>query len=121
MKNIVATIPKGRFKTWEAAERITRRCNGETIWAGEESPWFWTIRVPRKPKENLIGALCYMTYHDQIRGYFDIVDLDLASNWDWHTEREQEGYVFVMANWHPVAGLPEMPGFQGWRYTALRP
>ncbi|MVM34247.1 hypothetical protein GO755_29725 [Spirosoma sp. HMF4905] len=113
MKNIIATIPKSRFKTWELAERVVKRCDGEK--------WFWTLRMPRKPKNDPIGSLCYMVYNDQIRGYFDIIDVDEAKNWEWHQERQQEGFVLVLANWHPVFGLPEMAGFQGWRYTALRP
>jgi hypothetical protein len=121
MKNIIATIPKGRFKTWEAAERVVRQCDGETI-RQSGSPWFWTIRVPRVPKEPLIGSVCYMIYDGRVRGYFHIVDLDDASNWEWHNDRKQSsGHVLVMVNWVSVPSLVEMTGFQGWRYTQLRP
>ncbi len=61
-----------------------------------------------------------MVYDGQIRGYFDIVDIDDVKNWNFHTPTKA-GNVVVMANWHPVAGGPEMIGFQGWRYTALSP
>ncbi|MBD2753812.1 DUF1489 family protein [Spirosoma validum] len=120
MKNIVATIPKGRFKTWPLAEKVCKQCDGETMRQGKK--WYWTIRLPRVPMENLIGSVCYMIYDGQVRGYFHIVDLDDASNWDWHNDRGQtSGKVLVMVNWTSVAGLPEQNGFQGWRYTALRP
>ncbi|WP_338871757.1 hypothetical protein WBJ53_26220 [Spirosoma sp. SC4-14] len=119
MKNIIATIPKGRFKNWLLAERVCKMCDGETIRDGQKM--YWTIRLPRPPKQSLVGSLCYMIYAGQVRGYFHIVDLDMASNWEWHNERDQTGYVLVMVNWVSISGLPEMNGFQGWRYTALRP
>ena len=112
MKNIIATIPKSRFKTWESAEAVVQRCDGEN--------GFWTIRMPQPPKDNLIGSFCYMIYNGVVKGYFDIVDLDIASNFPWHQERQQRGHVLVCANWHSMNGGPEVNGFQGWRYTALR-
>ncbi len=118
MKNIITTIPKGRFKTWELAERVCRQCDGETIHQGQ--PWFWTIRIARPPKQEMIGAVCFMIYNARIRGYFDIVDVDDVTNWAFHTPTKA-GKVIVMANWHPVHDGIEMTGFQGWRYTALRP
>ena len=119
MKNIIATIPSGRFKTWEAAEEVVRHCDGEGADKGKER--FWTLRMPRPPKQNLIGSLCYMVGFGQVRGYFDIVDLDLAKNWDRYKEQRPNGFVLVLANWHPLIDGPEMGGFQGWRYTNLRP
>ena len=113
MNNIIATVPKSRFKTWKGAERNMRKSDGEKF--------FWTICMPRVPKKEVIGSLCYMVWGGQVRGYFDIVDVDLATNWSFHKKKNQTGYVFVLANWHPVNNLPEMTGFQGWRYTALRP
>lgn len=120
MKNIIATIPKSRFPGWEKARAVVERCDGETIWPGEEKPRWWTIRMPRLPKENLIGSLCYMVYDGQVRGYFDIVDTDDAANWTWYSQRNRKGKLLICANWHPVVNGPEMNGFQGWRYTALR-
>lgn len=121
MKNIVATIPKGRFKTWELAERIVVKCDGETV-RDNDQVWYWTISMPRLPKKSLIGSVCYMIYDGQIRGYFHIVDVDSPENFEWHYDKKQTtGHVLVMVNWVSVAGLPEMKGFQGWRYTQLRP
>jgi hypothetical protein len=48
------------------------------------------------------------------------VDVDDVVNWVFHTPTKA-GKVIVMANWHPVHDGLEMTGFQGWRYTALRP
>lgn len=120
MKNIVATIPKSRFPNWNAAKSVIERCDGETIWPGQKRAQWWTIRMPHLPKENLIGSLCYMVYDGQIKGYFDIVDADDAINWAWQNKRNQKGKVLICANWHPIPNGPEMKGFQGWRYTALR-
>lgn len=120
MKNIIATIPKGRFKTWELAERVCKQCDGETERDGKV--WFWTIYLTRMPKSQLIGSVCYMIFDGLIRGYFHIVDIDDPEGWEFHSGKGQtSGKVLVMANWVSVHGLPEMTGFQGWRYTALQP
>ena len=119
MKNIIATIPISRFKTWEVAEQTVRQCDGEVT--HQNKARFWTLRMPRPPKQDLIGSLCYMVDFGRVRGYFDIVDLDMAKNWDRYKEHRPDGFVLVLANWHPVINGPEMNGFQGWRYTSLRP
>jgi len=83
---------------------------------------FWLINTNNLPKKSEIGNLCYMVFDGMIRGYFDIVDFDESENW-----REKHGIgkkrntkCIVMANWHPIKPVPYV-GFQGWRYTEMRP
>lgn len=114
MNNIVTTIPKSKFKTWEVCERTCRMCNGEPREDGDT--WWWLINTQRIPAKDIVGSVCFMIYDGMIRGYFDIVDINPAK--EWHDDRT--GYSIIMANWHPYEG-PEMKGFQGWRYSALQP
>ena len=115
MKNILTTIPKNAFASWEVAERVCRRCDGTTDWGQGE--WFWTINCLRLPKQLREDSVCYMIYDGIVRGYFDIVDTDLAANWT----NGKSGHCLVMANWHPIAPTEEQKGFQGYRYTDLCP
>ena len=122
MNNIVTTIPKSKFNTWKACERVCHKCDGETI-RDEDGAWFWLINTQRIPKKPIVGSVCWMIYDGRVRGYFDIVDIDKAENWHHHNdpeERQRTGFSIIMANWHPFEG-PEMNGFQGWRYSALQP
>lgn len=119
MTNIVTTIPKSRFPDWQKAEAECLICDGETIHPGYGYAPFWTVRCQRGPTKPIVGGQCYMIFDGRIRGYFDIVDIDDVKNWSFHTPTKA-GSVIVLANWHPVSGGPEMVGFQGWRYSALR-
>lgn len=115
MKNILSTIPKGAFASWEVAERVCQRCDGTTDWGKGE--WFWTVFCQNLPTQITLDSVCYMTYDGVIRGYFDIVDTEAASNWKYG----KKGFVMVMANWHPIPHRHHQKGFQGYRYTELRP
>ncbi|WP_168207833.1 hypothetical protein [Spirosoma sp. KCTC 42546] len=42
-----------------------------------------------------------------------------TKDWPYHAGSKVP-FVFVLANWHPITPVPQT-GFQGWRYTALRP
>ncbi|QHV99251.1 hypothetical protein [Spirosoma endbachense] len=133
MKNIIATIPKGRFKTWEVAERVLRRCDGETDWdevdrvgTNQGKEWLWFVRLVRLPKAPLGESVCFMIYDGRVRGYFHIISSDSAQVWinkGYLLEDKPSGFVIVLANWVslPYSKQIEMTGFQGWRYTALRP
>lgn len=37
MKNILTTIPKSKYRTWELCERVLQCCDGETEWDEAES------------------------------------------------------------------------------------
>lgn len=116
--NIKTTIPKSRFKTWAEAEKECLSCTGEPT--KRHGGLFWTVRCQNAPTKPIIGGQCFMIFDGLVRGYFDIVDIDDVKNWRFHTPTKA-GSVVVLANWHPVRGGPEEVGFQGWRYTALRP
>lgn len=121
MINIVATIPKSKFPNWQVAERVCVMCDGETDRGNGE--WFWLINCQNLPTKIEVGqSVCFMVFDGQIRGYFDIVDTDLSENWrDRHDiGKERSTHCVVMANWHPIAPQPHT-GFQGFRYTDLRP
>lgn len=79
---------------------------------------FWTIRCQRVPVKPILGGQCYMIFAGRIRGCFDVVDIDLVTNWSFHTPTKA-GRVIVLAKWHPLDNGPEMTGFQGWRYLDL--
>lgn len=122
MKNILSTIPKSKFKDWPTAERVCKMCDGETNWNGDGA-WFWLLNSQNLPTESGIGALCYMIYDGVVRGYFDVVDTDQTENWrDKHDiGKERTTKCLVLANWHPIDKPVEHKGFQGYRYTELRP
>lgn len=121
MNNLLTTIPKSKFKDWKVCERTCQMCDGETLHFDGER-WFWIINTQRKPQKDIIGSVCFMIYDGKVRGYFDIVSIDDAEDWQHYSEPDniRSGYSVVMANWHPFNG-PELIGFQGWRYTHLRP
>ncbi len=127
MNNLLTTIPKGRFKSWEVAQRTLKRCDGETNWGhGEGSEWLWFVRMARRPQKPLGDSVCYMIYDGRVRGYFHIVSVDTAQEWidkGYLLEDKASEHVVVLANWIdlPYSQQIEMKGFQGWRYTALRP
>lgn len=89
----------------------------------EDSAWFWLINTVVLPKQSGEGAVCFMIYDGLIRGYFDIVDTDLSENWrEKHgLGKERTTQCIIMANWHPISEPISQRGFQGWRYTELRP
>jgi hypothetical protein len=121
--SIITTIPKSKFKDWPTCERICRMCDGETE-RDEDGPWFWLINTQRMPKQPIIGGVCFMIYDGKVRGYFDIVDIDRAENWHRHNDpidKKRTGYSIIMANWHPCYQAEDYTGFQGWRYTHLKP
>ena len=115
MKNIITTIPKAKFSSWKVCERVLLRCIGEPA-------DYWLINTPAFPRESGIGAVCFMVYDGLVRGYMDIVDLDESENYrDKHNiGRRRNTKCIVMANWHPIKPVL-MGGFQGYRYTEMRP
>ena len=122
MKNIVTTIPKSKFPDWPTCERTVNLCDGETP-RHRGQPWFWTINTMNLPKDTEVGkSVCYVIYDGKIRGYFDLVDTDVSENWRNRHDigKPRNTKIIVLANWHPFPNLP-MRGFQGWRYTELRP
>lgn len=135
MKNILTTIPKGKFKDWATAEKVCSMCDGTTNrkhtgWPeteeheeGEGTPWYWLVNCLRLPKQSGIGAVCFMIFDGMIRGYFDIVDTDLTENWrERHgIGKERTTQSLILANWHPLVVPIPHTGFQGYRYTELRP
>ena len=133
MKNILTTIPKYRFKSWELAERVLVRCDGETDWdevdregTNQGRDWLWFIRTNHLPKQSLLESVCYMVFDGRVRGYFHIVDSGHCQSWvdkGYLLANKPTPYVIVLANWRtiPLSEQVPMTGFQGWRYTALRP
>lgn len=122
MINILTTVPKAKFGNWETAERVLKMCDGETDWNGTGG-WFWLIDCRSLPKHSGVGALCYMIFDGQIRGYMDIVDTDLSENWreKHNLGKPRTTHCLVMANWHPIETPVDHRGFQGFLYTTLRP
>jgi hypothetical protein len=122
VKNVLTTIPKGRFPSWEVAERTLMRCDGETEWNGGQ-PWFWLVNCHALPKQSGVGAVCYMVYDGLVRGYMDIVDTDVTENWRSRhgIGKRRNTSSLILANWHPLHEEVGQRGFQGYRYTELRP
>lgn len=120
MKNILTTIPRSKFPNWATAERVCKKCDG--VGYPHRSAWFWLVNCTRLPTQSGPGAVCFMIFDGKVRGYFDIVDTDQSENWRGKHEigKARTTQCLVLANWHPYDG-PEMPGFQGYRYTELRP
>lgn len=122
MKNIITTIPKSKFRDWKTCERTVNLCDGETPRFGG-SPWFWTINTMNLPKDIEVSeSVCFMVFDGLVRGYFHIVDTDISENW---RNRHDIGKpcntkIVVMANFRPSLTVA-MTGFQGWRYTELKP
>ncbi|MBO0947304.1 hypothetical protein [Fibrella forsythiae] len=127
MNNLLVTIPKGRFKTFEAAERVLRRCDGVTDWGEEEgSEWLWFVRMAKAPKKDLTDSVCFLIYDGRVRGYFHIISSTPAQEWidkGYLMEEKTSTHAVALANWVslPKEEQVEMRGFQGWRYTSLRP
>jgi len=121
VKNVLTTIPKSKYPDWPTAERVLRRCDGTTDWGDGE--WFWLVNCQRLPTQSGTGAQCFMIYDGLIRGYLDIVDTDLTENWrERHgIGKERTTQSLILANWHPLDEPIPHTGFQGYRYTDLRP
>ncbi len=122
MKNILTTIPKSKYKSWEICERVLQKCDGETEWDGD-GPWFWLINTNNLPKDIKVGeSVCYLVFNGKIRGYLHIVDTDISENYRWTHDigKMRNTKCIVMVNWRPISPIP-YTGFQGWRYTELRP
>lgn len=122
MKNILTTIPKNKYPSWEGCEQVLRRCDGETEWH-LLGPQFWLINTNKLPKDIAVGeSVCYMVYDGMIRGYLHIVDTDNSENYRWthRLGKMRNTKCIVMVNWRPITPVP-YTGFQGWRYTDLRP
>jgi len=121
MTNILTTIPRAKFRTWEEAQAILRQCDGEAH--GRRQPMFWLINTVNLPRKiTLMDSVCYMVFDGFIRGYFNIVDTDQSENWRFKHRigKPRTTQCIVMANWHPIRPIPKT-GFQGWRYTELKP
>ncbi len=114
--NVLTTIPKSKYPNWATCERVLRRC------VGDEGLGYWLVNCQRLPTKCGIGGLCYMIYDGQIRGYMDIVDTGETEGWrDRHNiGKPRNTLSLILANWHPIPPIP-YTGFQGYRYTALRP
>lgn len=117
MKNIVTTIPRNRYNTWQDCERDLLATDGS------EKGGFWLINTTHLPKNGCIGTVCFMVFDGQVRGYFDVVDTQLTEDCrSFHRiGKRRTTQSIIMANWHPISRGNYLTGFQGWRYTALRP
>lgn len=126
MANIISTIPKHKFSSWETGKTICEMCDGTTkrqFYDEDPAEWFWLINVAALPTKVVPGeSVCYMVYDGMVRGYFDIIKTDDSRNWGSHDPDlvNRDTKCLVMANWHPCTPFP-MKGFQGYRYTDKRP
>jgi hypothetical protein len=64
---------------------------------------------------------CYIVYDGLVRGYQEILYIVYRSDdevLDSHTKGFWPAGWYIVRNpeWHPVKGLIEMQGFQGWRW-----
>lgn len=127
MPNLIVTIPKSKFKSYAIAERVLLRCDGVTNWGADGNEMMWFIRLPRLPKKPVKDCVCLMVYDGKIRGYFHILSVDPISVWEAEGyefyDHKASQYVVAMANYVPLqpGQQIERKGFQGWRYTHLRP
>ncbi len=112
--NILSTIPLSKHKDWTVLETALKLCS--------DGHRFHLINTVLLPKNCKVGDFCYLIWKGQIRGYMDIVDMDLSENY-----RNRHGlgkprttHCIVLANWRPITPV-DYTGFQGWRYTHMRP
>lgn len=144
--NIITTIPKRYFAQWKPVAgdpRIARylemhdgetvrrflKCNGYDSDRGElePRPWYWMFTASAGlPKKVTVGEdVCFMVYDGRVIGYFTIVALATKGEYAWHPEEEEPqadagDKAVVMATFR-TGNYGPMTGFQGWRYTELRP
>ncbi len=106
MKNLLSTIPKSKYKSWEQCLLVLQCCDGTTKRQGKE--WFWLINTKSLPKETGIGAQVFMIYDGLIRGYFDLVGIDTTEN----CQQNGLGYCHVLGEliqeipWNMVDFIP---------------
>ncbi len=115
--NILTTIPKAKFSSWKTCERVLRQCDGDP-----NTQEFWLINTANLPKKIKPESVCYMIYDGKIRGYFHIINTDLSENWrEMHDiGKPRNTHCIALATWRPITPIP-YTGFQGWRYTELKP
>lgn len=118
MKNILTTIPqRDDLRHWANVEPMLREC------VDEES--FWTFSCRYFPKDSGPGACCFMVHSGYVRGYFTILEFFNEAVYCTGTKVEEyeykEGNKVKLATWRPLAEPIPQTGFQGWRYTELRP
>lgn len=143
--NIITTIPKRYFAQWkpvpgdprivrylemhdgETLRRFTKANGCESNRAQlEPKPWYWMFTASSGfPTKVKYGDCCFMVYDGQVIGYFTIVALTTKGDHAWHPAEDEpladaDANAVVMATFH-AGNYGPMKGFQGWRYTELRP
>lgn len=143
--NVITTIPKRYFAQWKpvpgdprinryldmhdgSIERRFLKCNGYGSDRGElePKPWYWMVTMSQGyPTKVKLGDCCFMVYDGQVIGYFSIVDMEKRRKYWWVPDDDTEAKggdddCLVLATWTP-GNYGSMTGFQGWRYTELRP
>lgn len=117
MKNLLTTIPqRGDLRHWVDVEKILQGCDSEED--------FWSFSCRYFPKESGPGALCFLVHSGYIRGYFTVLDFT-EEEVHRYGVNQQVAEVFTgpkvrLAVWRPIPPVAQR-GFQGWRYTDLRP
>lgn len=117
MKNLLTTIPqKQDLRRWPDVEKILQSCNSEQD--------FWSFNCRYYPKESGPGGLCFMIHSGYIRGYFTILEFSeedvLRHGADQLSAAIITGKKVILAVWRSIPPIAHT-GFQGWRYTDLRP
>ncbi|MBT9394368.1 hypothetical protein KLP40_14450 [Hymenobacter sp. NST-14] len=117
MKNLLTTIPqRGELRHWADVEKILQGCDSEDD--------FWSFSCRHYPKESGPGQLCFMIHSGFVRGYFTILDFSdediLRHGADQENPAIISGKKVILAVWRPISPIAHT-GFQGWRYTDLKP
>lgn len=118
MKNLIITIPqRNNLRNWKDVEPELRKC------VNEEN--FWTFSCRFFPKQSGPGALCFVVHSGYARGYFTVLEFFEGAVYRTTSKEEEieykEGKKVKLVTWRALAKPLAHPGFQGYKYTELRP
>jgi len=115
--NIVTTVPLSKYRSWED-------CQADLL-ASDGSPegGFWLVNTMNLPKKAGIDDLCYIVYAGFVRGYFFIIDTGTSESFRsvHRIGKRRITSGIQLCTWREIDRPVAMTGFQGWRYTPLRP
>lgn len=106
MRDIIITLPK-TVKWADYEKEITKAAQGEIM----------SFKVPYLPKDDIIGAKCYVVYDGFVRGYMKITGARAKTFTCTTTGRKWDGnFIERSGVFHYLTPPVARRGFQGWHY-----